>query len=205
MIKMPCLFVREFHGHDSFTITKQITPGCEWVLNEERRASRKRDGTACLVKDRAIWKRYDAKKDRKTGEYKAPPPGSFPCSDPDPITGHWPHWSPIGPHDYWHREAFDAQEFLLEDGATYELCGPKLQGNPEKLQRHTLIRHGEEFIPVPFFRDAEHAFIWLDAFLLCNLIEGLVFACPNGRYAKIRRNDFGHSWPPDTSRTGEDK
>lgn len=61
MIKMPCLFVREFHGRDSFTITEQVTPGCEWVLAGEGVATRKRDGTACLFSRGILWKRYDAK------------------------------------------------------------------------------------------------------------------------------------------------
>lgn len=190
MIKMPCLFVREFHGRDSFTMMNVVTEGCEWVLAGEGVPSWKRDGTACLWKDLALWKRYDAKKDRKTGEYKAPPAGSFPCSDPDPITGHWPHWAPLGPHDYWHKEAADAQEFLLIEGQTYELCGPKLQGNPERFDRHVLIAHGEERLDgVP------RTFDGLRWFFEDNPIEGVVFAHPDGRYAKIRRADYGMPWP----------
>jgi hypothetical protein len=192
MIKMPCLYVREFHGHNSFTLTETVTSGCEWVLAGEGSASRKRDGTACFVKDGTLWKRYDAKRDRKSGEYKPAPVGSIPCSDPDPVTGHWPHWAPLGPHDYWHREALEAQRAELVDGATYELCGPKLQGNPERLERHTLIRHGVELETVP---RVPHLFVWLEAFLLSNLVEGLVFAHHDGRFAKIRRADYGFPWP----------
>lgn len=190
MIKMPCLFVRQFHGRDSFTLTEQVTPGCEWVLAGEGAASRKRDGTACLWKDYALWKRYDAKRDRKTGQYKPPPVGAVPCCDPDPVTGHWPHWAPLGPHDYWHKEAAAAQEFLLVDGMTYELCGPKLQGNPEGLDRHVLIAHGEEIAEPP-----ERSFHMLRSFLEIMPWEGVVFAHPDGRYAKIRRADYGFSWP----------
>jgi hypothetical protein len=191
MIKMPCLFIREFHGKNSFTLTEQVTPGCEWVLNGEGTASRKRDGTACHIKDGKLWKRYDAKKDLKTGEYKAPPAGAFPCCEPDPVTGHWPHWAPLTEHDYWHHEAFARHHpFLATEGATFELCGPKLQGNPEGLSLHTLIRHGTELeSPVRTFDGIRE---YLGKFRM----EGIVFAHPDGRFAKIRRNDYGLPWPP---------
>lgn len=81
MKKMPCLFQRTFHGHDSATLLREVTPGCEWVLAGEGVASRKWDGTACMVKDGALYKRYDAKRG------KTPPPGAIPCGDPDPVTG----------------------------------------------------------------------------------------------------------------------
>ena len=29
-----------------------------------------------------------------------------------------------------------------ENDFTYELCGPKINGNPEKISRHTLVPHG---------------------------------------------------------------
>jgi hypothetical protein len=190
MIKMPCLFVREFHGRDSFTITEQVTPGCEWVLDGEGTASIKRDGTACLFFDGKLWKRYDAKKDRRTGEYKAAPLGSMSCGAPDPVTGHWPHWAPLGPHDYWHVEAFERQRNELVEGASYELCGPKLQGNPERLEQHTLIQHGVEYTwPRRTFEGLRG---YLDQ---VHVVEGIVFAHPDGRFAKIRRSDFGLSWP----------
>lgn len=195
MKKMPCLFVREFHGRDSFTITEQVTPGCEWVLAGEGVASRKRDGTACafFVSPSGVgqlFKRYDAKKDRKTGEYKMPPEGAIPCSEPDPETGHWPHWTLIGPHDYWHAEAFARQAAELVHGFTYELCGPKLQGNPEGFAEHILVPHGfETFVSMP------RTFDFLRSFLKEAIVEGIVFAHPDGRRAKIRRNDFGYAWP----------
>jgi hypothetical protein len=190
MKKMPCLFVREFHGRDSFTITEEVTPGCEWVLAGEGVASVKRDGTACMFKGGVLYKRYDAKKDRKTGEFRKPPEGAIPCSDPDPVTGHWPHWVPIGPHDKWHHEAFAVQRTTLVDGATYELCGPKLQGNPERCDLHVLLRHGAERVD-----DIPRNFYGLRGYLSVRLIEGLVFAHDDGRMAKIRRDDFGFPWP----------
>ena len=189
MIKMPCLFEREFHGRNSFTMLERVVPGCEWVLAGEGAASRKRDGTACWFRDGQLWKRYDAKRDRKTMEYKPPPSGAVPCAEPGPTTGHWPHWAPLGPHDYWHAEAFECQRGELVEGATYELCGPKLQGNPEGLDKHVLLRHGVELASPP------RTFAGLRLFLETWPWEGIVFAHPDGRYAKIRRADFGLRWP----------
>lgn len=190
MIKMPCLFVRTFHGKRSFTLTNTVTPGCEWVLAGEGTASRKRDGTACLFKSSQLWKRFDAKKDRKTGEFRLPPDGSIPCDNPDPVTGHWPHWAPLDPYDYWHHEAFARQAGELVEGATYELCGPKINANPECFEVHTLIRHGAEVWNV--YRSYDE----LRAKLEQLPWEGIVFAHPDGRFAKIRRHDFGLQWPP---------
>lgn len=194
MKKMPCLFVREFHGKQSFTLTREVTPGCEWVLAGEGVASIKRDGTACLVKDGQLFKRYDAKRDRRTGEYKAPPAGAIPCDDPDPVTGHWPHWVAVdlgNPADKWHAQAWYAYAAALADG-TYELCGPHFNANPEGFEAERFIRHGSEVVHLP---DGEFAFDWLRSFLVSNAIEGLVFAHPDGRFAKIRRKDFSLEWP----------
>lgn len=189
MIKMPCVFVREFHGRDAFTITEQVTPGCEWVLAGEGAGSQKRDGTACAFLGSELFKRYDARKDRKTGEYRMPPAGAIACGEPDAVTGHWPHWAPIGPQDYWHHEALDRQRAELVDGATYELCGPKVQGNPEHLERHVLLRHGAELLEPP------RTFAGLRDWLALAACEGIVFAHEDGRRAKIRRSDFGFAWP----------
>lgn len=189
MRKMPCLFQREFHGHNSATLLRTVTPGCEWVLAGEGTASIKRDGTSCMFRGEQLFKRYDAKKDRKTGEFRLPPSGAIPCDEPDPVTGHWPHWVLIGETDYWHHEAFKRQVSDLTEG-TYELCGPKINGNRERFIEHTLIRHGAEVVPF-----VHVTFDGLRDFLAEFPHEGLVFAHPDGRMTKIRRNDFGHVWP----------
>lgn len=185
---MPCLFVREFQGRRIARITEDVTPGCEWVLAGEGEASIKRDGTACAVIGGKFYARYDAKNG------KTPPAGAIPCCDPDPTTGHWPHWIEVQgqPHLVWHREAWAKHgDVLLANGdATYELCGPKLQGNPEKFGEHVLIQHGAEIIAKP-----PRAFGQIADWLKDHPYEGIVFAHSDGRYAKIRRDDFGFSWP----------
>lgn len=191
MIKMPCLFVRDFPAKHTPVLTEVVTPGCEWVLAGEGTASVKRDGTSCMFRDGQLFKRYDAKMDRKTGELRAAPPGAIPCGDPDTVTGHWPHWAPIVEQDYWHAEALARQRLDLVEGATYELCGPKIGPNPERLEVHTLIRHGDERCsPLRTFDGLREHLIALP-----RPIEGIVFAHPDGRHAKIRRNDYGLAWP----------
>jgi hypothetical protein len=46
---MPCLFVRDFTDKRNPKISTDVTPGCEWVMAGEGVATRKYDGTACLV------------------------------------------------------------------------------------------------------------------------------------------------------------
>ena len=61
MKKIPSLFMRDFAG-DPRRVLPALTPGCEWVLHNEGVATRKRDGTACLVDEVGrLWRRYDAK------------------------------------------------------------------------------------------------------------------------------------------------
>ena len=202
MKKMPCLFVRNFHGR-SFDITEQVTPGCEWVIAGEGVASIKRDGTACMVRNGQLFKRYDAK------HGKTPPTGFEPCGEPDPVTGHHPGWVPVptetdGPADVvWHQLAWQRWDgvdgFGLADG-TYELCGPMVQGNPENLAVHTFIKHGAEtslgYQPPPKTMFVVlRSFEALREFLRTFPHEGLVFAHPDGRMCKIRRDDFGFEWP----------
>lgn len=183
MKKIPSLFVRD--EKNRALVTDVVTPGCEWVLAGGGIATRKWDGSACMVKDGAIYKRYDAKRG------KEPPANFTPCQEPDPVTGHWPGWVPVGqePDSRWFREAFDADK-PLADG-TYECVGPKVNGNPEGLLVHRLLRHGREII------EAEpRTFGGLDNYLRHANIEGIVWHHPDGRMAKIKARDFGIAWPP---------
>lgn len=182
MRKIPCLFERDFTDKRRPVLLERVTPGCEWVLEGLGVASIKRDGTACAVIGGVLHARYDAKRG------KAPPPGSVPCDpEPDPVTGHWPHWQPVGdePHFRWHREAWS--QTMLADG-TYELCGPKINGNPERLEAHVFFAHGSELIGVP------RTFDGIRSRLLFMEHEGIVFR-DGERFAKIRRDDFGMAWP----------
>lgn len=193
MKKIPTLFQRNYDT--DHLVRDEITPGCEWVIAGEGIATRKWDGTAMLIKEGRLYKRYDAKTGRT-------PPASFEPAqpDPDPVTGHWPGWVPVEPTgkaDQPARDAFKSQSnvfdpflFVPSDG-TYELCGPKVGGDPETIDEHRLIKHG-----YLTYDDAPRTFDLLKTWFATASIEGLVWHHPDGRMAKIKRRDFGLPWPP---------
>jgi hypothetical protein len=192
MRKIPSLFVREFGVANATGVmaTDLVTPGCEWVMRGEGRATVKVDGTACMVREGKLYKRFD----RKRG--KSAPEGWEACEDaPDPITGHWPGWVPVGdgPADQWHRVAFDYLRDTTEDleDGTYELAGPKIQGNPHEMRAHRMILHGK----IAAKPDPELSFSGIRNWLTAGVQEGIVWHHPDGRMAKIKRTDFGLEWP----------
>lgn len=177
MKKIISLFKRNYEGNR--LVVNEVVDVAEWVQLGEGVATRKWDGTCCMIKSGVLYKRFDAKNGKK------PPENFIPAQDPDPITGHWPGWVPVGvgPEDSYFREGFAG---LVEpkDG-TYELCGPKVQSNPEKFENHILILHGAALINAP--RD----FDGIREFLFKNDIEGIVWHHEDGRMVKIKKKDFG--------------
>lgn len=156
-------------------VTQEVDPSNAWALTEWI-ATRKFDWTACAVIDGVLYKRYDAKNG------KQPPKWAIPCQDPDPITGHRPHWVKIGENDKYHIEAsIDG----LDIDWTYELCWPRVNGNPEKLQSHVLVPHGGEVIDLPV-----RTYDSIKEYLTTHDIEGIVFHHPDGRMCKIRKSDY---------------
>lgn len=178
MEKIVSLFQRNYDGNR--LVRDEVVPGAEWVQAGEGVATRKWDGTSCLIRSGKLYKRYDARKGK-------PPPAGFEPAQPEPDenTGHWPGWVPVGdgPEDRWHREAFAANFGL--DG-TYELVGPKVQGNPENFPLHELVPHGAHTVP-----DAPRDFAGLRDYFQSHNIEGIVWHHPDGRMVKIKARDFG--------------
>lgn len=175
MRKITSLFKRDYEG--TRFVYDEVVPGAEWVLAGEGVATRKFDGTCCLVQGGRLFRRFDA----TVGS--TPPAGFVAAQEPDATTGHWPGWMPVGdgPEDRWHREAFTGAE---ADG-NYELCGPKVQGNPDHFNRHTLVPHGREVLA-----DAPRTYAALKAYLEAREIEGIVWHHPDGRMVKLQRRDF---------------
>ena len=190
MKKIPTLFTRVFDNHKIVDVMPDITPGCEEAfLNGV--ATVKVDGACCAVIDGKFYKRYDAKKGKK------PPVGAIPCCDPDPVTGHWPHWVAVdldNPDDKWFGRALLHYIENLEydedvkDG-TYEAVGRHFNGNPYGLDNDNLIPHGEDEVIVA--RDFESIKLWLNN----HKQEGLVFWLNGEPVCKIKRTDFGFEWP----------
>lgn len=180
MRKIPSLFMRNYDGDR--LVRDEVVPGSEWVIEGEGVPTVKYDGTSCMVRDGRLYKRYDAKTGRK------PPAGFEQSGEPDAVTGRVQGWLPIGdtdPGDRWHREAH-----LPASDGTYELIGPKVQGNPHNLTAHVLIPHGQARV-TDFVRSFEN----VRAYLSTNEIEGIVWHHPDGRMVKIKRKDFGLPWP----------
>jgi hypothetical protein len=186
MQKIISLFQRNYDGDR--LVRDEVVPGAEWVTEGEGTATRKWNGTCCKVENRVLFKRYDAK------HGKTPPPDFIPAQDPDPVTGHWPGWVPVGngPNDRWFLEAITKTTNIgtpmvvpPPDG-TYELVGPKVNGNPEGVNEHALIPHGNVR-----YLDAPRDFDGLHKFLAMHDIEGLVWHHPDGRMVKIKARDFG--------------
>ncbi len=187
MIKIPTLFTRVYENHEIVDILPTITPGCEEAFLQGT-ATVKIDGACCAIINGEFYKRYDAKKGKK------PPEGAIPCSDPDPVTGHWPHWVLAFANDPANRWFTAARSNTrnagveLTDG-TYEAVGPHFQGNPYDLKNDILIPHGVKEVMVK--RDFDSIREWLET----NEEEGLVFWLDGEPVCKIKRTDFGLEWP----------
>ncbi len=182
MKKIPTMFERDWNG-DRSRVVNRVHTGCEWVIAGEGRATRKLDGTCCMIRGGILYKR------RELRDGDAVPP-LFEEVDHDPETGKTVGWIPcgIGSEDRWHMQAF-AAEPNLPDG-TYELIGPKVQGNPENCHSHRLVAHGSiSEVDVP------RTFEGLRDWLAGKDIEGIVFHHDDGRMAKIKLRDFGLKRP----------
>jgi len=183
MRKIPTIFRRDPDCMSS--LLDDPHPDCLWVFDGEGVATRKYDGTCVAILGRQYLKRREIKKGKKA-------PEDFIELMIDPNTGKRVGWVPVkanDPNDKWHMVAFDRQP----DG-TYELCGPKIQGNPEGFEEHVLVSHAaaEEYPDFPRFVEnfsttKEKMVEWLQG----KDIEGIVFHGPNGQMGKIKKRDFG--------------
>lgn len=185
MKKIPTIFERDWDG-DRSLVVNVVNGKCQWVFDGEGIATRKVDGTCCRILDGKLWKRRELRK----GEDM---PDGFEVADVDPETGKTVGWVLVGdgPADRWHNEAFTRRQEMnlpLEDG-TYELIGPKVQGNPECAADSILVRHG--FGLAGELCDVPRTFDGLRQWLSGQDIEGLVFHHADGRMGKIKLRDFG--------------
>jgi hypothetical protein len=185
MKKISTLFKKD--PQDLGKVINEVNPENQWVFDGGGIPTRKYDGTATAIINGELYKRYDVKKGRQV------PDGAIPCQEADAITGHHPHWvrcSQDKPEDKYHFEGYNllAELGKVEDG-TYELVGEKVQGNPEKINGHYLVKHGEKVLhglinPMTFEN--------LRDYLESVDIEGIVFHHKSdGRMCKLRKSDFG--------------
>lgn len=192
MKKIPTMFVREYENHKVVNTLNEFTePKFEEVLKNGT-MTLKVDGSCCAVIYGELYKRYDAKKGKKA------PEGAIPCCEPDPVTGHHPHWvkcDPNNPADKWFIEAFknsyEGTGFIFKNKPiiTLEAVGPHFQGNPYDLDRDYTLFHGSKKIT-----DCPRTFEGIRDYLENHYIEGIVFWYNGEPVCKIKRVDFGFEW-----------
>lgn len=178
MKKIPTIFDRDWNGDRSRVVNVQHKD-CGWVFAGEGAATRKIDGTSCMVRDGELFKRRELRK----GDVAPPLFESLGTDDETGKTVGWVPVDPASPADKFHAEAFDQS---LPNG-TYELVGPKVQGNPERYEKHTLVAHSSLAMTDQPPRDFDGLQTWLTG----KNIEGVVWHHPDGRMAKIKLRDFG--------------
>lgn len=202
MKKIPTLFERQYENHEVIGITDKLTDeSLQIVLDGKTLPTVKFDGSACMISNKKFYKRYDAKKGKKA------PAGAIPCQpEPDPITGHWPHWvelKPDNPADKWYLEAFnnslaldysDASIIFRDEREhTFEAIGPHFQGNPYNSTYDYVIAHGFKQINELMWKPL--TFEIIKEYLKSHNIEGVVFWYADKPICKIKRTDFGFDWP----------
>lgn len=183
MKKIPTVLVRD--PDDRAHVLDQIVPGLEWVA--EAIPTRKYDGTCTMLDNGKWWARREVKPNR-------PFPPNFIEEEYDSTTGKTFGWEPIEQSSFakFHAEALQILIVPLEtpDG-TYELCGPKINGNPEGCEQHVLISHDRAEVAPTYAYMAlldriKETVRWATA----QGWEGIVWHHPDGRMAKLKARDI---------------
>jgi hypothetical protein len=181
MRKIPTVFLRDPVLHR--VLLEEVTPGCEWVLEGEGVATRKFDGTCVMIRADLEVPSVFVRREVKPGKE---PPAEWWEVDFDEATGKRVGWEPASASGF---VRFIEEALLRREpwkSGTYELCGPKINGNPEGLTGHHLIRHGSIV-----FYNAPRSFSELRVYLLAMPeVEGIVWHHSDGRMAKLKRRDF---------------
>jgi hypothetical protein len=192
MEKIPTILERDL-VHPG-RVTNQPNPKATWVFAGHGTATRKYDGT-CVMLDSAMawWARREVRDGRPT------PEGYVPVSH-DPATGKTVGWEPLGGEHPYHGQLLDAirhdtRTFSQWKPGTFELIGPKVQGNPESERNHRLVAHADaDVIELPA-RDVLTIATCVVELAEKFGYEGIVFHHPDGRMAKIKAKDFtGTQW-----------
>lgn len=185
MNKIPSVFIRDETNHTY--VTEEVNPLAQWVIDGFGTPTRKYDGTCCLLDDDGKWW---ARREIKPGK---PTPADFRPVGTDDFTGKTMGWVPIGGVQFakYHAEALDTFKGLQPfKPGTYELCGDRINGNPESLIGHVLIPHATAaVIDLPDRSHAAMRRVLLDL-SQSHGWEGVVFHHPDGRMAKLKAKDL---------------
>lgn len=186
MNKIPTMFKRDPDNRS--TVLPEILPECQWVLDGEGVITRKWEGTCVMLDDEGNWwARREVKKNKTS-------PPNYMYISTDKNSGAMMGYEPIqqssfaGPHE----EALRSMPRNIWDTGTYELVGPKINGNPEGVEIHTLLSHDD----APRFKAKfERTFEDLKALVIELGLEegweGIVVHHEDGqRMAKLKFRDF---------------
>lgn len=192
MNKTPSVFLR--NPENMSELTDEPNPLAQWVFDGEGVATRKYDGSCVMLDaDGKWWARREVKKD------KTPPPNWLPV-ETDDITGKRMGWEPIeqtGLAKHLEDALSNGGPHWKYDVGTYELCGPKINGNPEGFAFHVLVNHANAEVlsgdlwEVNRPRPAEAIKNLLIHTIPYLRWEGVVWHHPDGRMAKLKISDFG--------------
>ena len=185
MQKIPTLFVRDV-TRPQF-VTREVTPGCEWVLAGEGIATRKWDGTN--VRATVLGGKLVLMEKRRNPSREEKAAGAEPG---------YVQVEPADPGDRWIVAAFDGNDFSTwPDGAwSCEAVGPKIQGGADGLPASLVAFSLPSFVvAMGYPNGVPRDFDGLASFLGRAGYEGIVWHHADGRMAKIKARDFGHRWP----------
>ncbi|GAA2946268.1 MULTISPECIES: hypothetical protein [Streptomyces] len=185
MEKIPTLFVRNFSTRPAHVLP-EVSPNCEWVINGEGTATRKYDGTCVMLDDAGDWW---ARREVKKGK---PPPPSYVAISTDDETGKTVGWEPVTQSAFAKLHAEALSNGSTEKPGTYELLGPKINGNPDDYAVHILQPHGWSTLSVrQDFATAPRDYGGLREWLHARPYEGIVWHHPDGqRMVKLKAKDF---------------
>lgn len=169
-----------------YVVTPEITPGFEWVFEDETvMAIEKLDGTnvSIIIENGEIKQIYNRTQNIP-----------FFCKGKTFISEGL-------------LNSFDKEYCNLSDGQHFgELIGPKVNGNPYKLEEHLWIpfatyakehlrykswgEHPKDFNTISEWFKKDIFSLYLRRKGIKEFPEGIVFTHPNGRMAKLRRDMF---------------
>lgn len=197
MQKIPLLFKTD--EQRKYVIPEVNVPA---VFEEPTIAHRKYDGT-CMYFDGLSWF------SRRSIKLFHDKPEGFELVEVDTTTNKGFGWEPVANSPffkYWQEamikqpldcDILDTRDGMYEPG-TYELLGPKINGNPEKVKGHRLMPHSRaqqlgdiQMLELDLVQDPEEAYAELKRVLFYLPVEGVVFKDRNLKpLAKLRRKDF---------------
>lgn len=190
MQKIPTVFTRDYSTVRRY-VTDQVAPGCEWVFTDRGvRGTRKYDGVCVQFDGEKWWTRHIVKPGKST-------PDNFSVIEHDDTTGNTVGWIPAEQSGYakYIRKAIDEAEGDIEEPGTwpvgtYELVGPKVNGNPERYEHHWLLLHSTAEICMRGTITVDDVREMVLMLKRKENQEGIVFHHPDGRMAKIKARDF---------------